>query len=122
MLDLVIEPPMHEIDKVGSSGEVGRGNNLAQVEGATARSAADRELVEIVTGVGRIVDAVDPRAAISVVEDDVRGAALGGEPEQEDRGDHGSQRPARDTPHATRNQVVEPLEPLPRTPLEYRNH
>ena len=51
VLDLVVQPSVEEIDKIGSGGKVGRGNDLTQVEGSTAGTAAHSKGVQIVTSV-----------------------------------------------------------------------
>ena len=51
MLDLVVEPAVHEVVEVAAGTEVGRGDHLAEEEGAAVGGAARAELVEVISGV-----------------------------------------------------------------------
>mmetsp|Transcript_7829 Transcript_7829/g.32380 ORF Transcript_7829/g.32380 Transcript_7829/m.32380 type:complete len:656 (-) Transcript_7829:62-2029(-) len=88
VFDLVVEPAVEEVVEVGARGEVGRRDDLAQVERARARLAVALEAVEVVAGVvGR-----DDEEGVHVGEDfgadeareDRRVAA---EPEERERED-----------------------------------
>mmetsp|Transcript_25621 Transcript_25621/g.71599 ORF Transcript_25621/g.71599 Transcript_25621/m.71599 type:complete len:375 (-) Transcript_25621:155-1279(-) len=51
MLDLVVQPSVHEVDEVGSHAEIDGGQDLSQEEGSRVRAARLLEAVHVIPGV-----------------------------------------------------------------------